>query len=353
MPPDLNRLEAGAPPEPPSPPSKARPVLSARDLRKWYPGPTTWRNALARRRSWVKAVDQVSFDLWPGEILGVIGESGCGKSTLGRTLTRLEDATAGSVIFDGRDMARLGGADLKDFRRRAQIVFQNPYESFDGRYTVKQSLERPLLIHGLASGHEERQERILAVLAAAGLRPPEAFAERYPHELSGGQLQRVSLARVMLLDPEFVVADEPVSMLDVSVRAGILNMLLDLRRERRASLLFITHDIGVARYVSDRVLVMYLGKVVEAGPAGDVIADPLHPYTAALISHSPDPDPDNRRKPVPVTGEPPTPLDPGPGCRFAPRCAAALPVCFEAEPPLRGVGSGPRVVACHRLGHGD
>lgn len=316
------------------------PTLEVRNLRKWYPGPPTLAGFLGRRRSWVKAVDDVSLVLWPAETLGIIGESGCGKSSLGRTLVRLEDATGGSVVFDGRDITGLSGSALRGFRRRAQMIFQNPYETFDARYDVRESLERPLVIHGLGTDPAERERRVLRVLDEAGLRPAEAFAQRLPHELSGGQLQRVSVARAMLLDPDLVVADEPVSMLDVSVRAGILNTLLELRSTRRASIVFITHDIAVARYVSDRLAVMYLGKVVETGPAEAVIAEPVHPYTRALIAHSPDPDPESGRPaPVPVKGEPPTPLDPPPGCRFAPRCPLVRPQCRASEPGLEAVGT--------------
>jgi len=323
-------------------------ILETRELRTWYPGPSSLARTLLRRPSWVKAVGGVTLRIRRGEVLGVIGESGCGKSSLGRTLVKLENPSGGAVIFDGEDIMGLRGQALKGFRRRAQIIFQNPYESFDGRYTVRESLERPLLIHGIGSGPADRRARILEVLARAGLTPPESFAARYPHELSGGQLQRVSVGRVMLLDPEFVVADEPVSMLDVSVRAGVLNTLLDLRASRRSSILFITHDIGVARYMSDTVAVMYLGKVIETGPAERVIAGPAHPYTQALISHSPDPDPDASRPPLPVEGEPPTPIDPPPGCRFAPRCPKAGPRCAVEEPPPRPVGGrADHLAACH------
>lgn len=326
----------------------SNPMLEVCDLRKWYPGPPTLAGVISRNRSWVKAVDEVSLAVWPAETLGVIGESGCGKSSLGRTLVRLEDATGGSVVFDGQDITGLSGPALKRFRRRAQMIFQNPYETFDARYDVRESLERPLIIHGIGDRAAEREERVLRALDEAGLRPAEAFAERYPHELSGGQLQRVSVARAMLLGPDLVVADEPVSMLDVSVRAGILNTLLQLRSTRRASIVFITHDIAVARYVSDRLAVMYLGKIVETGPAEQVIAGPVHPYTRALIAHSPDPDPDSGRPaPIPVKGEPPTPLDPPPGCRFAPRCPLVRPECRATEPRLEAAGAPDTAAAAH------
>jgi peptide/nickel transport system ATP-binding protein len=315
-------------------------VLQAQQLRKWYPVP---RGLLGKAQ--LKAVDGVDLTIHRGEIFGLLGESGCGKSTLGRLLIRLETATEGRITFHGEDVTHRAGKALKPFRRRAQIMFQNPFETFDGRYSIASSLGAPLRIHNI--GLPAERERLMEqVLRQAKLEPPDKYLSRYPHELSGGQLQRVALTRAMLLEPDFIVADEPVSMLDVSVRAEVLNMLLDLRAERGTAFLFITHDIAVARYVCDRIAVMYLGVVVEEGPAEEIVRNPRHPYTQALVSSAPSADPRRRKEPPVISGDVPTPIDPPDGCRFAGRCPHVMERCRTVTPVLKSVEVG-HLVACH------
>ncbi len=293
----------------------------------------------------IKAVDGVSFTLDKGEILGVIGESGCGKSTLGRVLMRLEDPTSGDVYVDGASTAELLKKDRLSFRKKFQIVFQNPFDTFDPRYTIRKILMDAVKLHKIGKTDRERLEICCKVLEEAGLIPAVDYLDRYPFELSGGQLQRISILRSMLLNPEFLVADEPVSMLDVSVRADIINMLTELVREHGSSMVFISHDIATTRYISDRVAVMYLGRIVETGKTDDVLHDPQHPYTQALISNSPDIDPRVKKEAVILEGEPPTPINTGPGCYFAPRCRFAKPECFQKYPEFKTVGEG-HTVSC-------
>jgi len=293
----------------------------------------------------VKAVDGVSFTLDKGEILGVIGESGCGKSTLGRLLTRLEDPTSGDVYFDGESTRDLIRKDQLAFRKKCQIVFQNPFDTFDPRYTIKKILMSAVKLHGIGKDNDERLEICKNILEEAGIRPAEDYFDRYPFELSGGQLQRISILRSMLLNPEFLIADEPVSMLDVSVRADIINMLTDLARKHESAMVFISHDIATTRYISDRVAVMYLGRIVEIGDTDTVLHDPKHPYTQALISNSPDIDPRVKKEAITLEGEPPTPINTGPGCYFAPRCRYATEKCKAGYPDMKTVGEK-REVAC-------
>jgi len=280
----------------------------------------------------VKAVDNVSFEIREGEILGLVGESGCGKTTCGRLLTRLEDPTGGSVFFMGRDIALLQGDNLKIFRRNIQMVFQDPYESLSPRSTVLQTIMEPLINHGIGSSFEERVEMVTRALEDAGLAPAKEYLARFPHELSGGQRQRVSIARSLVINPRVIIADEPVSMLDVSIRAGVLNLMLDLRDKYGIPYLFITHDIAVARYVSDRLAVMYLGKIVEDGETDSVVFDPRHPYTQALVSAVPVPDPEQKHGRAKITGEIPSAINLPLGCRFRPRCPKAFEMCgWEAR----------------------
>ncbi len=326
--------------------SEGQPLLEVRDLQRLFPVRRTAGEVLGRRQRHVHAVDTVSFSLGPGEILALVGESGCGKSTTGRLLVRLDDATGGEIVFEGEQVRELSGDALKRFRRRAQIIAQNPFEAFDPRMTVGASLEQGLRIHRLGTPGE-RRAAVLEGLSRIGLEPAADFAQRYPHELSGGQLQRIATLRATLLQPRFLVADEPVSMLDVSVRADILNQFLDLRDEQGMAIVLITHDIAVARYVAGRIAVMYLGMFVETGTSSEVIDEPKHPYTRALLSHTLSIGDDLPKvEPVAITGDPPTPVDLKPGCRFANRCPFAFDRCVRETPPLLQT-DGTRRVACH------
>lgn len=280
----------------------------------------------------VKAVDDVNFDIRSGEILGLVGESGCGKTTTGRLLTRLEDPTGGFVFFLGRDIALLEGSDVKVFRRNIQMVFQDPYDSLNPRTTVLQTIMEPLINHNIGQTPEERIEMVVHALEDAGLAPAKEYLNRFPHELSGGQRQRVSIARALVIKPKVIIADEPVSMLDVSIRAGVLNLMLDLRDKYGIPYLFITHDIAVARYVSDRLAVMYLGRVVELAETDKVIFEPKHPYTQALLSAVPVPDPEAKHGRIKIKGEIPSAANVPLGCRFRPRCPKAFRDCgWQAE----------------------
>lgn len=315
----------------------------------WYPQKS--KNLLKtfrEEKKWIKAVDKVSFELERGEILGVIGESGCGKTTLGKVLARLENPTHGDVYIDSVSTKELMQKDTKKFRRMVQIVFQNPFDTFTPRDTIEKILMRPLKIHGIGKTLEERREICIKTLESGGLRPAEEIMKRYPHELSGGQLQRISILRSMLFEPKFIIADEPVSMLDVSVRAEIINMLLSLSKEKNATVIFISHDIALTRYISDKIAVMYLGKVVEYGDSDTIINDPKHPYTQALISNCSSTDPEEIKEIIKIQGEPPTPVNPGPGCYFAPRCFKASEECFQKYPAAIEVSKG-HLVACDRL----
>ncbi len=323
-------------------------VLDVINLKKWFPLRRGLREIIGRKpRRFVKAVDGVSFQIRKGEIFALAGESGCGKSTTGRTVLRLLEPTEGTVKFMGKDVMSLSREEIKTFlRRKAQIIFQDPYESLSPRMTVEDIIGEPLEVHGLVNSKEERKDIVSRYLEEVGLSPPEDFIFRYPHELSGGQRQRVAVARALVLEPEFIVADEPVSMLDMSIRASILNLLLDLREKRGLAFLFITHDLSVAKYIADRLAIMYLGKIVEMGKATDVIDNPQHPYTKALISAVPVPDPRHKIGEIPIKGEVPSPIDIPPGCRFHPRCLYAFEPCDKEEPKMKEVEPG-HFVACH------
>lgn len=325
------------------------PLLDVTDLACLFPVRRSAGDLVSRTQHHVHAVDAVSFTIEAGEILALVGESGCGKSTTGRMLVRMQDPTGGSIDFEGMDITKLRGAGLKAFRRRAQIIAQNPFEAFDPRLTVGASLQQALDIHGIGE-KRERQAKVVAAMEAAGLRPAADFISRYPHELSGGQLQRIATVRATLLEPVFLVADEPVSMLDVSVRADILNQFLDLRDRYGMAIVLITHDIAVARYVASRIAVMYLGQFAEIGPAGEVIDDPKHPYTQALLSHTLGIDGDEAGgEPIEVIGDPPTPIDLKAGCRFAGRCPKTFDRCWKETPELKPI-TPLKKVACHLYG---
>lgn len=299
---------------------------------------------LGRPRGRVQAVRDVSFTIAPGETLGLVGESGCGKTTLARALVRLVPVTAGRILYAGRDVTALAGRALRAWRRQVQMVFQDPYSSLDPRLTVGQSLGEALALHRLARNGAERRARIAHLLQDVGL--DASHAGRYPHELSGGQRQRVGIARALAVEPRLLVCDEPVSALDVSIQAQIVNLLQDLQQRHGLAYLFIAHDLAVVEHLSQRLLVMYLGRIVEAGPARAVCRTPLHPYTQALLSAQPVADPERKRARIILPGDVPSPLHPPPGCPFHPRCPVAEAQCRTEPPALREVEPG-RWAACH------
>ena len=328
-------------------------VMEAENVRKWYiQKKMVKKDGKKVRSQQIKAVDGVSFSLKRGETLGVIGESGCGKSTLGRLLIHLEAPTSGDIRLFGESGAELLKKDPLRFRKNCQMIFQNPFDTFDPRFRLKKILKDPLRQHNIGSSEEERMQMVLSVLEQSGLTPAKDYIDRFPHELSGGQLQRIAILRSMLLDPAFIVADEPVSMLDVSIRADIINMLVELVKQKNAALVFISHDIATTRYISDRVAVMYLGRIVEMGPTDEVLHNPQHPYTKVLISNCASLNPLEKKEAIRIEGEPPTPIDNGPGCYFEPRCYCAQKGCGEEYPPLVDLGGG-HWVSCCRCGGGD
>jgi oligopeptide/dipeptide ABC transporter ATP-binding protein len=307
-------------------------ILEVRNLKKYFqagrPG------GFSRTENWVHALDGVDLKLQRGEVIALVGESGCGKSTLSLTLMGLEEATEGRIFFEGVDVTHADDRKRKQIRKRIQMVFQDPYESLNPTQDIEEIVSEPLVIHGLARNQQERQERVKRALEDAGLKPAEDYLHRFPHQLSGGQRQRVVIAGALVLEPHLLLADEPVSMLDVSIRAEIINLLADLRRSRGISVIFITHDLGTVGYFADRVAVMYLGRIVEIGTMKDVLKDPQHPYTRALLSVIPVPNPRLRRKRIILQGETPNPIDLPPGCRFHPRCPVAVEACKANDPYL-------------------
>jgi oligopeptide transport system ATP-binding protein len=318
-------------------------LLSVRNLKMHFP--ITQGIILQRQVGSVKAVDDVSFDIKEGETLGLVGESGCGKSTTGRAILQLYKPTAGEVIYQGRDLVKLGGGEMRRMRRQVQMIFQDPYASLNPRMTVGSIIGEPLEIHNLAKGRA-KTERVQELLRTVGLNP--YFANRYPHEFSGGQRQRIGIARALAVDPKFIVCDEPISALDVSIQAQIINLLEELQERLNLTYLFIAHDLAVVRHISDRVAVMYVGKIVEVTDRNTIFDDPLHPYTRALLSAIPIPDPvlEKRRTRMILVGDVPSPVNPPTGCRFNPRCPYAEDNCRTDEPPLAEVRPG-QFVACH------
>jgi peptide/nickel transport system ATP-binding protein len=316
--------------------------VSARDARLHFRA----GGALAAMRGksrLIKAVDGVSFDICRGESVGLLGESGCGKTSMGRMLLKLEEATGGAVTFDGADLNTLRGEALKKFRTRAQLIFQNPFDAVNPRFTIRATLAEPLENARIPAA--EREQRIIAALELVRLPNPAEFLDRHPHQLSGGQLQRVVMARALILQPDFVVADEPVSMLDVSVRAGVLNVFRDVRDRLNLTAIYISHDLALVRYVCERTIVMYLGRIMEDGPTEDIVREPLHPYTRALVAAVPVPHPDQDHAPLPIGRGAPDPLNPPSGCVFRDRCPKAHARCAAEIPAPRQVGT--RRVACH------
>jgi len=321
-------------------------LLEVTDLRKEYPLQSGMLSAVTGARRVVHAVNGVSFALEEGGSLGLAGESGCGKTTTAKLILRLLRPSGGSIRFAGRDVAGLEGLDLLAYRRQVQFVFQNPYEALNPRFTILRSLLEPLIIHDIGRSLTERVERVAMALDRVHLTPVETFFPKYPHQLSGGQLQRVVIARALLVDPLLLVADEPVSMLDVSIRAGVLNLMRDLSRERKLTTIYISHDLALIRYMCSVAAVMYLGTICEIGPTAEVIEHPRHPYTQALVSAVPDPDPAQPRRPVEIADTVPTPFQLPVGCPFADRCPQVMEICRRVRPALLPEAAGVHV-ACH------
>ncbi len=325
-------------------------IIEATHLKKWFPLKTGFMSSIFKKELFVKAVDDVSFTIHKGEIFGLAGESGSGKTTTGRLLIKLIQPTGGKITFNNNDITNIREGAFKEYRRKLQIVFQDPYESLNPRMTIHSIITEPLQIHGI-SDEKELDRRAAKVLSDVKLLPPEEFLQRYPHELSGGQRQRVATARALTLSPEFIVADEPVSMLDVSIRAEVLNLILELRDKYHVSFLLITHDLALARHICDRIAVMYLGKIVEMATTDDIVKEPLQPYTRALIGAVPVPDPTAKRIEVVIKGEIPSPVNPPSGCRFHTRCPNYIgDICRTKEPQLIEVGKD-HIVACHLYGN--
>ncbi len=328
-----------------TPPAAARNprerLLDVRGLKKWFP---VTKGLLSRVVAHVQAVDGVDLHLAPGETLGVVGESGCGKTTAGRSILRLIEPTAGEIEFDGIDVMATNGADLRRLRRRMQIIFQDPYSSLNPRMTVLDIVGEALKVHGIAKGAEV-EARVTDLMRQVGLLP--RYVNRYPHEFSGGQRQRIGIARALALSPEFIVCDEAISALDVSIQAQVINLLRDLQERHNLAYLFIAHDLSVVEFISDRVAVMYLGRIVETASTEDLFRNPIHPYTKALFSAIAVPDPKRVKKRILLPGDPPSPLNPPKGCRFHPRCPIAeLPLCSSEEPPAVMAEDG-HVFHCH------
>jgi oligopeptide transport system ATP-binding protein len=319
-------------------------ILEVKNLKVHFP---VKQGLFSRDREFVKAVDGVSFNIAPGETLGLVGESGCGKSTLGRAIMRLVEPTAGEIFLDGENITRMSGSALRTRRRRFQMIFQDPFGSLNPRMTVEQIVGEALDIHRLTDGKSARRKRIAELLKDVGLDP--VYAQRYPHEFSGGQRQRIGIARALAVEPELIICDEPVSALDVSVQAQIINLLRDLQQQRGIAYLFVAHDLAVVEHISHRVMVMYLGKIVEMADGKAIIRDPQHPYTQALISAVPEVNPDTKQQRIVLPGDVPSPIHPPPGCPFHPRCPIAENRCRIEVPELRDSGKN-HLAACHFAG---
>lgn len=320
------------------------PLLSVEHLKTYF----DVTKGIFSKRQVVKAVDDVNFSVGEGETFGLVGESGCGKSTLGRTLVKIYPATSGKILYRGKNIASLGKSEEKEFRREVQMIFQDPYASLNPRMTVGEIIKEPMEIHGILNSASEREERAAELLKTVGLKPDHI--RRYPHEFSGGQRQRISIARTLSLNPRFIICDEPISALDVSIQAQIINLLQEIQAEMGISYLFVAHDLSMVNYISHRIGVMYLGHLVEVGEADELYGNPLHPYTRALLSAVPIPDPDTakKRQRIRLEGELPTPINPPAGCPFRGRCPLATDQCREALPPMEDHGG--HMVACWHAG---
>jgi peptide/nickel transport system ATP-binding protein len=327
-------------------------VVEIVGLKKYFDIKMGLKGFLSKEQPHVKAVDDVTFDIRRGEMISLVGETGCGKTTVGRLILRLETPTDGVIRFEGTDIASLKTKQVKQFRRKAQMIFQDPYASLNPRMTVSQTVSEPLRNYGMGREPEIMNEKVAQALIDAGLRPIDEYIERFPHELSGGERQRVSIARALVMDPTFIVADEPVSMLDVSIRAGVMNLMLRLREQYGIAYQLITHDISVARFMSDRIAIMYLGKIMELADTETIVKRPFHPYTRALIRAVPIADPTRERPDLPIKGEIPSPLARPSGCVFRSRCIFAQDVCKEEVPPLEELSKGHQV-ACILAHRGD
>jgi oligopeptide/dipeptide ABC transporter ATP-binding protein len=307
-------------------------ILEVKNLKKYFQaGRPGW---FSKKDEFVHAVDDIDLQLKHGEVIALVGESGCGKSTLALTLMGLEEATEGQIFFNGRDITRLDEKGRREVRRKIQMVFQDPYESLNPTQTIEEIVMEPLIVHGIGKNHEERADRVRRALEDSGLKPAETYLSRFPHQLSGGQRQRVVIAGALVLEPQLLVADEPVSMLDVSIRAEIINLLAELQKTRNISVIFITHDLGTVGFFADRVAVMYLGRIVEIGSMNDVLKNTKHPYSQALLSVIPVPNPRLRKKRIILQGETPNPIDLPSGCRFHPRCPMVMDECKKTDPRL-------------------
>ncbi|WP_276300716.1 ABC transporter ATP-binding protein [Halorussus lipolyticus] len=334
----------------------ADPLVEVENLSKWFDmSQGVMDRLMGREPTPVKAVNDVSFTINEGDIMGIAGESGCGKTTLGKLLVQLHEPTKGSIHFDGKDITDMSNSEEQEFRKRVQMIFQDPFESLNPRMTVFQSVVEPLRINDMYGGYNERRERVIEVLNEVGLSPAEAYLNEFPKELSGGELQRVAIARALVVNPDFIVCDEPVSMLDVSIRAGVLNLMKDLQDEYGLTYVFISHDLSLIRYMCDRTAIMYLGDIIEQGPTDDVVMDPKHPYTEALFDAVPEVAPDAERHRANVTGEVPNPRNPPSGCRFHPRCSEIIPPSdwTGSQPAFRRAFQFKRKILTEQLGPED